>query len=322
MDMSPFVACQVPALMLRASIATIVATNIAKTSSMADGIIYVVLRHILNPKVGMDALQITLILLPLYAERAYRNEMFPNTIPEIQFLKFLGVKNLLEFNFMDPQTNIINSMYQLGKMSEFPMEPSVAKMLIVSAEMRCSAEMLTVERMEEANVAREKFNVPWKNHGKDIAAGYFHQYARVKGIGQYVEIRTGLPTHLHPTSALMVVLDVRVSLTTTTIPPRTLFITSWYKDPAIDAMWLAASGFGSVFHSVKFKTFDDQFSRKAELGSQIAKQKEIIIIQAEKALAVKVLSGSSSKIIVPGTPRHPGIAGSRAGQTTRRRVGI
>lgn len=170
----------------------------------------------------------------LYTEMAYRNEMFENTIPEIQrtnlantvlLLKSLGVKNLLEFDFMDPppqvnfsllvrvdltifQANILNSMYQLWvlgaldnvgdltpvgrKMSEFPMEPSMAKMLIVSVDYNCSSEMLTIvsmlsvpsvfyrpkERMEEADAAREKFNVPesdhltllnvfnqWKSHG-------------------------------------------------------------------------------------------------------------------------------------------------------------
>jgi hypothetical protein len=37
---------------------------------------------------------------------------------------------------------------------------------------------------------------------KAITAGYFHQAARVKGIGEFVSIRSGLPTHLHPTSAL------------------------------------------------------------------------------------------------------------------------
>jgi pre-mRNA-splicing factor ATP-dependent RNA helicase DHX38/PRP16 len=39
-------------------------------------------------------------------------------------------------------------------------------------------------------------------HSKAICAGYFHQAARVKGIGEFVNIRSGLPTHLHPTSAL------------------------------------------------------------------------------------------------------------------------
>jgi hypothetical protein len=47
----------------------------------------------------------------LYTEMAYRNELFESTIPEIQrtnlantvlLLKGLGVKNLLEFDFMDP----------------------------------------------------------------------------------------------------------------------------------------------------------------------------------------------------------------------------
>ena len=131
--------------------------------------------------------------------------MFPNNIPEIQrtnlantvlLLKSLGVKNLLEFDFMDPppQANMLNSMYQLWvlgaldnigdltpvgrKMSEFPMEPSMAKMLIASVEYKCSAEMLTIvsmlsvpsvfyrpkERMEEADAAREKFNVPESDH--------------------------------------------------------------------------------------------------------------------------------------------------------------
>lgn len=51
---------------------------------------------------------------------AYRNEMFPNTIPEIQrtnlantvlLLKSLGVKDLLEFDFMDPPPQV--SLYLL-----------------------------------------------------------------------------------------------------------------------------------------------------------------------------------------------------------------
>lgn len=51
----------------------------------------------------------------LYTEMAYRNELFENTIPEIQrtnlantvlLLKSLGVKNLLEFDFMDPPPQV------------------------------------------------------------------------------------------------------------------------------------------------------------------------------------------------------------------------
>src|ERR1700742_2219880 len=64
------------------------------------------------------------------------------------------------------------------KMSEFPMEPSMAKMLIASVEYKCSAEMLTIvsmlsvpsvfyrpkERLEESDAAREKFFVHDSDH--------------------------------------------------------------------------------------------------------------------------------------------------------------
>ena len=122
-----------------------------------DGILYVVdagysKLKVYNPKVGMDALQVTPIsqananqrtgragrtgsgyvlrhILPfafvnsriirfcyrLYTEMAFRNEMFANNIPEIQrtnlantvlLLKSLGVKDLLEFDFMDPPPQV------------------------------------------------------------------------------------------------------------------------------------------------------------------------------------------------------------------------
>lgn len=179
---------------------------------------------------------------------------------------------------------------ELGrKMANFPMDPALAKMLIVSVERRCSAEVLTIvsmlsvpsvfyrpkERLEESDAAREKFFVPesdhltllhvytqWKSNGcvphqdhpafkfsdpldprryrddwasrhflhpktlrkarevrtqlldimkhqkldiipcgtdwdvirKTICAAYFHQAARVKGIGEYQHVRTGVPS--------------------------------------------------------------------------------------------------------------------------------
>jgi pre-mRNA-splicing factor ATP-dependent RNA helicase DHX38/PRP16 len=51
----------------------------------------------------------------LFTEMAFRDELFENTIPEIQrtnlsntvlLLKSLGVKNLLEFDFMDPPPQV------------------------------------------------------------------------------------------------------------------------------------------------------------------------------------------------------------------------
>ncbi|CAH0519864.1 unnamed protein product [Peronospora belbahrii] len=126
----------------------IVSTNIAETSLTVDGIKYVIDAgfckvKVYNPKIGMDALQVTPIsqqnanqragragrtgpgvAYRLYTERQFVNELLEAQIPEIQrtnlgyvvlLLKSLGVSNLLEFDFMDPppQDNIMNSMYQL-----------------------------------------------------------------------------------------------------------------------------------------------------------------------------------------------------------------
>ena len=104
----------------------------------------------------------------LFTETAFRNEMLETTVPEIQrtnlgntvlLLKSLNVENLLEFDFMDPppKDNILNSMYQLWvlgalgntgqltklgrKMVEFPLDPPLAKMLLMGAEMGCSNEV-------------------------------------------------------------------------------------------------------------------------------------------------------------------------------------
>lgn len=207
----------------------IVATNIAETSLTVDGIMYVVdtgycKLKVYNPKIGMDALQITPVsqananqrsgragrtgpgrCYRLYTETAFRTELFENTIPEIQrtnlaniclLLKSLGVRNLLEFEFIDPppQETILNSMYQLWvlggfddtggltrvgeRMAQFPLDPSLSKMLISSAELGCSAEVLTIvsmlsvpsvfyrpkERAEEADAARERFFVGESDH--------------------------------------------------------------------------------------------------------------------------------------------------------------
>lgn len=230
--------------------------------------------------------------------------MFENNIPEIQrtnlanivlLLKSLGVRNLLDFEFIDPppQETLLNSMYQLWvlggfddagqltkigmKMSQFPLDPSLAKMLIAAEPLGCSSEVLTIvsmlsvpsvfyrpkERSEEADASRERFFVgesdhltllhvftQWKTNGysddwctehfvhpkavrkarevrsqlldimktlrmqvitcgtdwdiirKCICSAYFHQSAKLKGIGEYQNLRTGMSCHLHPTSAL------------------------------------------------------------------------------------------------------------------------
>lgn len=88
---------------------------------------------------------------------------------------------------------------------------------------------------------------------------------------------------------------------------------------------------GSVFYSVKEKNFDDsgrrrkhdkEFSKKAELEMEMARQRDLTAKrEAENAVKKQVSSGGSRVVVagasVPATPRLGGF-----GQTPRRRVGL
>lgn len=241
----------------------------------------------------------------LFTEGTYRRDLLASQVPEIQrtnlsavvlLLKSLGVGDILSFPFMDapPADNINSSLYQLwvlGALSDageltpagqrmvaFPLDPALAKMLVVGEQLGCTAEVATVvsmlnvggsvffrpkDREAESDAAREKFMVPESDHltllnvytqwlrngrsaawcsehflhakmlkkaeeiraqladilqksrvalascGQDwdrvrraVCAGYFVHSARMKGLGDYVNLLTGLPCVLHPSSAL------------------------------------------------------------------------------------------------------------------------
>ncbi|PPD85217.1 hypothetical protein GOBAR_DD17877 [Gossypium barbadense] len=176
----------------------VVATNIAEASLTIDGIFYVVdpgfaKQNVYNPKQGLDSLIITPIsqasakqragragrtgpgkCYRLYTESAYRNEMSPTTIPEIQRInlgtitlqmKAMGINDLLSFDFMDPPPpqaliSAMEQLYSLGaldeeglltklgrKMAEFPLDPPLSKMLLASVDLGCSDEILTIIAM-------------------------------------------------------------------------------------------------------------------------------------------------------------------------------
>ena len=176
----------------------VVATNIAEASLTIDGIYFVidpgfVKQKVYNPKLGMDSLVVVPIsqasarqragragrtgpgkCYRLYTEVAFKNEMLPTNVPEIQRtnlgntvlqMKAMGVNDLLHFDFMDSppvQTLVsaLESLYSLQaldeeglltplgrRMAEFPLEPSMSKVLIASVDLHCSEEALTIVAM-------------------------------------------------------------------------------------------------------------------------------------------------------------------------------
>lgn len=110
----------------------------------------------------------------LYTEKSFNTDLQPQTYPEILrsnlantvlTLKKLGIDDLVHFDFMDPPApetlmralEVLNylgalddegNLTKLGEiMSEFPLDPQMAKMLVVSAEFNCSNEILSISAM-------------------------------------------------------------------------------------------------------------------------------------------------------------------------------
>ncbi|RVW41490.1 putative pre-mRNA-splicing factor ATP-dependent RNA helicase DEAH2 [Vitis vinifera] len=110
----------------------------------------------------------------LYTEKSFNNDLQPQTYPEILrsnlantvlTLKKLGIDDLVHFDFMDPPApetlmralEVLNylgaldddgNLTKLGEiMSEFPLDPQMSKMLVVSPEFNCSNEILSISAM-------------------------------------------------------------------------------------------------------------------------------------------------------------------------------
>lgn len=181
----------------------------------------------------------------LYTERAYSEEMLTTSVPEIQRtnlastvlqLKAMGINDLLSFDFMDkpPAESLVAALellYYLGglddeglltrlgrRMAEFPMEPNLSKMLIMSVNLGCSDELLTIvsmlsvqnvwyrpkENQAMADSKKAKFNQPegdhltllavynaWKNN-KFSASWCFENFVQMRSLKRAQDIRKQL----------------------------------------------------------------------------------------------------------------------------------
>ncbi|KAF4461739.1 ATP-dependent RNA helicase DHX8 [Fusarium albosuccineum] len=191
----------------------------------------------------------------LYIEAAFQSEMLPSPIPDIQrqnvsttilMLKAMGINDLLHFDFMDPppvntMLTALEELYVLGalddeglltrlgrKMADFPMEPTLAKVLILSGELRCSDEMLSIvamlslanifyrpkEKQTQADQKKAKFHDPhgdhltllnvynsWKQNGYS-APWCFDNFIQARSMKRAREVREQLikimQRHRHP----------------------------------------------------------------------------------------------------------------------------
>jgi pre-mRNA-splicing factor ATP-dependent RNA helicase DHX38/PRP16 len=303
----------------------------------------------------------------------------------------------------------MNSMYQLWvlgaldntggltqmgqKMVEFPLDPPLAKMLLVGAQMGCSNEVLTIvsmlsvpsvffrppDRAEESDAAREKFFVPesdhltllhvyqqWKTNGyradwcnqhflqhkglkkakevrtqlldimqqhkvpivsagtdwdivrKAICSAYFHNAAKFKGVGEYVNCRTAIPCHLHPTSALY-----GLGFTPDYIVYHELVFTSKeYMQcvTAVEPEWLAE--LGPMFFSIKETHTSRLEQRQKERDARSQMELEMQQVQQDKA---KLAAAAAARDEATRARERSSIAmtgSARPGTGSRRKFGL
>ncbi|TKR67993.1 hypothetical protein L596_024050 [Steinernema carpocapsae] len=250
----------------------VIATNIAEKSLMIDGIYVSALESLLvTPNFQAEAKQRSGRAgrigpgkcFRIYTERAHRNEMLPTPVPEIERvnlattllqLKALGINNFLEFDFMDApsfEASTLQALYTIAaldedglltrlrrRMAEFPLDPTLSKLLIKYVDLSCSEEILTIVSMlskhrhfsptwchknfvqhrhvkRAQEVRKQLLGVLYRlkldvvscgrdvqREQKTICSGFFRNAAKRDPQGGYRTLVGGQQVHIHSSSSL------------------------------------------------------------------------------------------------------------------------
>ncbi|KAJ2095351.1 Pre-mRNA-splicing factor ATP-dependent RNA helicase PRP16, partial [Coemansia sp. S142-1] len=245
----------------------VVATNIAETSLTVDGVKYVLdcgyyKLKVYNSCIGMDSLQITPIS---QASANQRSGRAGRTGPGIS---------------------------------------SGARMDVTTRGSMCKAcevrNQLVGILKGSLKLELESAGANWDAIHQRISSAYFHQAARVKSLGEYNDLRTGMPCHLHSTSALY-----GMGYTPDYIVYHKLVFTSKeYMQcvTAVDPKWPAEMG--PMFFSLREagasrKKHADLHQAKMESEFQLAQEEEAARAATER-LCAQSRSASRSQIVTPG----------------------
>lgn len=199
----------------------------------------------------------------------------------------------------------------------------------------CNDHFLHVKGLRKAREVRSQLldilkqqKIPLTSSGTDwdvvrkaICSSYFHNAARLKGIGEYVNSRTGMPCHLHPSSALY-----GLGYTPDYIVYHELVLTSKeYMQcvTAVEPHWLAE--LGPMFFSVKDSHTSRLEQRRKQKEEKSAMEEEMEAVrkgqadvEAQKAVKEKALRVKERNLIsTPGSRREHG-----APKNTPRRLGL
>ncbi|GMH38447.1 hypothetical protein BSKO_06331 [Bryopsis sp. KO-2023] len=144
----------------------------------------------------------------------------------------------------------------------------------------------------------------WDIVRKAICSAYFQNAAKFKGVGEYVNCRTGMPAHLHASSALF-----GLGYTPDYVVYHELVYTSkeyMQSVTAVDPEWLAE--LGPMFFDIKVshtsrldqRKKEQEHAKAMEIEMEAAKQRKVesekVASEAKEAQRIK----EQSKIVTPG----------------------
>lgn len=163
--------------------------------------------------------------------------------------------------------------------------------------------------MNQVKMKLESCGTKWDIVRQVIASAYFLNAGKLKGLGEYVNMRNGMPCFLHPTSALY-----GLGITPDYIVYHELVMTSReYMQcvTAVDAHWLAEMG--PMFFSIK-EDYKSRVARRAsDKAAETQMEHEMAQAQAkiEEQRAVdatrwKTSMDKTNKIATPGQRLDPG----------------
>jgi len=167
-------------------------------------------------------------------------------------------------------------------------------------------DILTAQKMSLVSCGAD-----WDKVRQAISSAYFINAARMKGIGEYENLRTAMKCHLHPTSSLY-----GIGFTPDYVVYHELVLTSKeYMQcvSVVDPYWLAQQG--PMFFSVKETSYQARLAQKRrgeeamkQMEKDLERQREQMAIDKEQA-ALQSRPRTQAPIVTPGarmdsTPRR------------------
>ncbi|GMI14639.1 hypothetical protein TrLO_g7168 [Triparma laevis f. longispina] len=183
-----------------------------------------------------------------------------------------------------------------------------------------------VDLMKQQRLPIRSCGGTWDVVRRAICSAYFYNSSKIKGIGEYVNMLTGITSCLHPSSALF-----GLGYTPDYVCYHELISTSKeYMScvTAVDGVWLAE--LGPMFFSVKESYANRILKRDTEAKRKAAMDKEMALAQKQLDAREEVRRKKNEKSIFGGTAKGGvveagGVGGGGGGRvkfTPKRRVGL